>query len=107
MSSRPTGYRRTPDLTSDTTVGRRWGSLAVETTPAGLLTTYTARSASTATAAPSTVTVSTSVTSRAGSVTVAPLTVTRCARTISSAARREATPAVARNLASRMNGLPP
>src|ERR1039458_9551478 len=41
-------------------------------------------------------------TSRAGSSTTRPPTVTRPARTISSAPRREATPAVARNLARRM-----
>src|ERR1700753_2877424 len=104
MSSRPTGYRRPADGTSDTTVVRRCGSRAVETTPAGLLTAYTARWASGATAAPSTVTSSPSPTSRAGSVAVSPLTVTRSARTISSAARREATPAVARNFARRIEG---
>src|SRR4051812_28191059 len=52
-------------------------------------------------AAPSTATPLDSSTSRAGSVTTSPPTVTRPSRTTSSAPRREATPAWARNLARR------
>ena len=43
MSRRPTGYSRASLGTSETIVGRRCGSRAVETTPAGLLTAYTIR----------------------------------------------------------------
>src|SRR5437588_3860456 len=53
-------------------------------------------------ASPSTATTSVSPTSRAGSVTGLPSTVTRPARTICSEARREAIPAAARYLASRI-----
>src|SRR5437660_6333892 len=102
MSSRPTGYRRSSVSIRSVTVGRPWGSLAVDTTPAGLLSAYTTRLVAIATGLPSTATASSGVTSRAGSVTVSPPTVTRPARMISSAARRDATPAAARYLARRI-----
>src|SRR5579884_1981507 len=102
MSSRPTGYRRTSPGTSEVTVGRPWGSRAVETTPSGLLTAYTTRGWSDRTWTPSTVTSVSGLTSRAGSVMTVPSTSTRPLRTISSAARREATPADARYFPRRM-----
>ena len=75
-SRRPTGYRRRFESTSSTTAGRRPGSRAVDTTPAGLLTIQTSRGSG-ATGRPSTSTPLDSSTSRAGSVTVSPPTLTR------------------------------
>ena len=100
-SRRPTGYSRRRDRTSCTTVGLPCVSRAVETTPAGLFSACTSRGSG-STRRPSSSTAFDSSTSRAGSVTTSPSTVTRPSRTISSAARREATPACARNLPSRM-----
>src|SRR6185437_7223605 len=101
-SSRPTGYSRRALGTSATTVGRPWGSRAVETTPRGLWTAYTARwPFDTRTCRPSTATGMLPSTSRAGSRTTSSPTVTRPANTSCSEARREATPAWARYLASR------
>ena len=84
------------------TVGRPWGSLAVETTPGGLVegvddARLRARQRRHRRQRPR----HPRATSRAGSVTTAPSTVTRPSATIRSAARREATPAWARYFASR------
>src|SRR5437016_4948157 len=102
MSRRPTGYRRSSDGISSTTVVRPCGSRAVETTPAGLLTAYTRRSGIAPTGRPPTAMASCGPTSSAGSKTGDPFTVTRPSPISASAARREATPADARYLASRI-----
>src|SRR4051794_2930568 len=99
-SSRPTGYRRREEGTSDTTVGFPPGSRAVDITPAGLFSAYTSRGSGT-TAPPSTATPLDSSTSRAGSRTTEPPTVTRPFAISFSAARRDATPEWARYFASR------
>ena len=94
-SSRPTGTTRASCATRPTTVGRPCGSLAVVTTPAGLCR-RTYASACLSTRRPSTSTTSrapTTVLSSPGS----PFTRTRPALMSSSAPRREATPARARN----------
>src|SRR5918997_4440036 len=101
-SSRPTGYSRAPrDGTRSTIVRRPCGSAAVESTPLGLWTRKTIRSSGPSRNFPSTATPLSMSTSRAGSVTVLPAIDTRPERMISSAPRRDATPAWARNLARR------
>src|SRR5947199_5197908 len=86
--------------TRPTTVGRPCGSRAVVTTPAGLCRrTYLSRWR--ATSFPSTSTLSRAPTTVLG-CPGSPLTVTRPALISSSARRREATPARARNAFSRI-----
>src|SRR5215216_6567013 len=103
-SRRPTGYRRRGESTRSTTAGRRPGSRAVETTPAGLLRSHTSWGSG-RTARPFTATPLPASTSRAGSVTFSPATVTRPAAISSSARRLEATPQWARYFARRMGDL--
>src|SRR3954462_5202069 len=103
-SSRPTGYRRREEGTSDTTVGFPPGSRAVDITPAGLLSAYTSRGSG-APPPPSTATPLDSSTSRPGSVTTEPPPVTRPFAISFSAARRDATPEWARYFASRIEPL--
>jgi hypothetical protein len=102
-SSRPTVKSRSGRCTSANTVGRPCGSCAVATTPGGLLSIrYTWRDGD-GSGRPSTV-----ITSRVGSacvpgsVTTRPLTATRPAAINRSAPRREATPASARILCTRI-----
>src|SRR3954471_1443081 len=100
-SRRPTGYSRRGESTSSTTAGRRPGSRAVETTPAGLLSIQTSRGSG-RTGRPSMATPLSSSTSRAGSLTRSPATVICPAAISSSARRRDATPQWARYLARRI-----
>jgi hypothetical protein len=102
-SSRPTVKSRSGRCTSANTVGRPCGSRAVATTPGGLLSIrYTWRDGD-GSGRPSTV-----ITSRLGSAcapgssTTRPLTATRPAAISRSAPRREATPASARILCTRI-----
>ena len=102
-SSRPTLKRRSGRCTSANTVGRPCGSCAVVTTAGGLLSIrYTWRDGD-GSGRPSTV-----ITSREGSAcapgsaTTRPLTATRPAAINRSAPRREATPASARILCTRI-----
>ena len=97
MSSRPTGYTRTPQsATSSATVGRPLSSESVVTYPRGLLSIRQRRSAGAASARPSRRTSSRSQSARSPSEAVFPFTVIRPAWISSSAFRREQTPAAER-----------